>query len=87
MCDAGDFEDRDERHPLAEFNRAAWLEEARSGHTVASYFDWLKGNLDRVADDLLGATPDGKRVFLEAKNAAVGSGTESDEGGAPAPGM
>ncbi len=87
MCDAGDFEDRNENHPLAEFNRAAWLEEARSGHTVAGYFDWLQAKLDRVADDLLGATPDGKRVFLEAANAAVCTENASDEGGAPAPGM
>ncbi len=54
---------------------------------MAGYFDWLKANLDRVADDLLGATPDGKRVFLEAANAAVCTENASDEGGAPAPGM
>lgn len=79
MLDAGDLEDRYADYPVADFSSSVWRHEVSTDATNWGYWDWLVENLRRVADDILGSTPDGRRMFL----AVCESAAEQD----PAPGM
>lgn len=70
MLDADELEERYADYPVAQFGQKTWRHEISTGETMAGYWDWLADNLQRHADDVLGPSEDGDRVFLRARNAA-----------------